>query len=61
MNKTNSRRRIKLVFIQEQIDEQVEFVQDLKQGKVETAFEGSFSEGMAFLKKIHKLAKNTSH
>ena len=49
MNKTDPKHAVKLVFTQEQIEEQVKFTQDLEQGNVETVFEGSFLEGKAFL------------
>lgn len=61
MNQANSQHAIKLVFTQEQIEEQVEFTQDLKQGNVETAFEGSFLEGKAFLEGTHELVENSLH
>ncbi len=61
MNKTNSQRAIKLVFTQEQIEEQVKFTQDLEQGNVETAFEGSFLEGKAFLEGVSELVESRIH
>lgn len=42
-------------FTREQIAEQLEFVRDLEEGKVDLAFEGSRLEAMAFLGGLTKL------
>lgn len=62
MDKQNdSRRSVKLVFTQEQLEEQKQLIQDIQQGNVETAFEGTFLEGKAFLEKTHKLVDRKPH
>ena len=57
----NSQRSVKLVFTQEQLEEQKQLIQDLQQGNVETAFEGTFLEGKAFLEGAHKLVDHKLH
>ena len=42
-------------FTREQIAEQLEFVKDLEEGKVDLAFKGSRLEAMAFLGGLAKL------
>ena len=61
MNQTNSQCAMKLVFTQEQIEEQVNFTQYLEQGNVETAFKGSFLEGKAFLEGTSELVESSIH
>ncbi len=52
---------IKYMFTHEQIEEQEQFTQDLKAGNASIAFEGSFLEGMAFLKGTNELVENIVH
>ena len=62
MNKQlNSQRSMKLVFTQEQIEEQKQFTKDLQQGNVKTTFEGTFLEGKAFLEGTHQLVDRKLH
>ncbi len=62
MNKQlNSQGIIKLVFTQEQIEEQKQFTQDLEQSNIETTFEGSFLEGKELLKGTHELVESIIH
>lgn len=42
-------------FTREQIQEQLEFVRDLEEGKADLAFEGTKLEAMAFLGGLAKL------
>lgn len=46
MRKPNPR----YVFSREQIEEQKQFVKDLKAGRANIVFEGTFKEGISFLK-----------
>ncbi len=49
------------VFSKEQLDEQKQFKEDLQNGSVKIAFEGTFEEGMDFLEETEKLVDTCIH
>ncbi len=61
MNQISSQRVVKLTFSHEQIEEQKQFITDLESNNVNIAFEGSFDDGLSFLRDTGDLVDTLHH
>lgn len=61
MTQFSPQRTIRLVFTPEQIEEQKQFVKDLENNKGGIVFEGTFAEGISFLKDTGDLVDTLNH
>ncbi len=53
--------KLRIVFSKEQLAEQKQFTEDLKNGTAKIAFEGTFKEGMDFLEETGRLVDTCIH